>query len=72
VFPERIIVKAKSVNEFRAVKSGIVLPPDTNNDGTMFGGRIMAYIDDVAALSAMRHARMPVVTASSDSVDFLL
>ena len=37
----------------------------------MFGGRIMALIDEVAALSAMRHARMPVVTASSDSVDFL-
>jgi len=64
-------VKAKSVNESRAVKAGIVLPPDTNSYGTMFGGKIMAYIDDIAALSAMRHARMPVVTASSDSVDFL-
>ena len=53
------------------MKAGIVLPPDTNNYGTMFGGRIMALIDEVAALSAMRHARMPVVTASSDSVDFL-
>jgi len=64
-------MKAKSVNASRAVKAGIVLPPDTNNYGTMFGGRIMALIDEVAALSAMRHARMPVVTASSDSVDFL-
>jgi acyl-CoA hydrolase len=64
-------MKPKSVNESRAVKAGIVLPPDTNNYGTMFGGKIMALIDEVAALSAMRHARMPVVTASSDSVDFL-
>jgi acyl-CoA hydrolase len=64
-------MQGKSVNISRAVKAGIVLPPDTNNYGTMFGGRIMALIDEVAALSAMRHARMPVVTASSDSVDFL-
>ena len=37
----------------------------------MFGGKLMAYIDDVAAIAAMRHARNLVVTASSDSVDFL-
>jgi acyl-CoA hydrolase len=54
-----------------AVKASVVLPPDTNHYGTIFGGRVMAYIDDVAAISAMRHARMSVVTASMDSVDFL-
>lgn len=53
------------------IKTSIVLPPDTNNIGTMFGGKLMAYIDDVAAISAMRHARSSVVTASTDSVDFL-
>ena len=53
------------------IKTSIVLPPDTNNNGTMFGGKLMAYIDDVAAISAMRHARNSVVTASTDSVDFL-
>ena len=62
---------AKTASQSRAVKSAIVLPPDTNNHGTMFGGRVMAYIDDVGGISAMRHARMPVVTASTDSVDFL-
>ena len=62
---------AKPVNESRAVKSSLILPPDTNNMGTMFGGRTMAYIDDIAGLSAMRHSRMTVVTASTDSVDFL-
>src|SRR5690625_1717938 len=31
----------------------------------------MAYMDDVAAIAATRHARKPVVTASTDSVDFL-
>lgn len=50
----------------------LVLPPDTNNHGTIFGGRVMAYIDKIASIACMRHARMPVVTASSDNVDFLV
>ena len=61
----------KYVSESRAIKAAIVLPPDTNNYGTMFGGRVMAYIDDLAAISASRHCRNHVVTASTDSVDFL-
>ncbi len=31
----------------------------------------MAYVDKIAAITAMRHARKPVVTVSSDSFDFL-
>ncbi|MFC4619587.1 acyl-CoA thioesterase [Camelliibacillus cellulosilyticus] len=64
-------MEPKYVNESRAVKSAHVLPPDTNQYGTMFGGKLMSYIDDIAAISAVRHARKPVVTASTDSVDFL-
>ncbi|WP_338471769.1 acyl-CoA thioesterase [Niallia sp. XMNu-256] len=61
----------KYCKESLAVKTSLVLPPDTNSFGTMFGGKLMAYIDDIAAIAAMRHARKLVVTASSDSVDFL-
>jgi len=64
-------MNAKKVSESFATKSAIISPPDTNNLGTIFGGKVMAYIDDIAGLSAMRHARMVVVTASTDSVDFL-
>lgn len=64
-------MEKKAVKDSRVVKTSMVLPPDTNQHGTMFGGKLMAYIDDVAALSATRHARVPVVTASTDSVDFL-
>jgi acyl-CoA hydrolase len=49
----------------------LVLPPDTNNYGTIFGGNVMRYIDKIASIACMRHARRPVVTASSDSLDFL-
>lgn len=63
--------ETKYCRDSLVVKTSIVLPPDTNNVGTMFGGKLMAYIDDVASISAMRHSRRDVVTASTDSVDFL-
>ena len=63
--------KKKKCKESFVIKTSIVLPPDTNAYGTLFGGKLMAYIDDVAGISAMRHARKNVVTASTDSVDFL-
>lgn len=37
----------------------------------MFGGRVMSFADEVAAIAAMRHSQMPVITASVDSFDFL-
>ncbi|SFU74631.1 acyl-CoA thioesterase [Alicyclobacillus macrosporangiidus] len=55
----------------RTVMTDLVLPPDTNNHGTIFGGNVMRYIDKIASIACMRHARKPVVTASSDSLDFL-
>lgn len=58
-------------NRSRATKISHVFPSDVNNHGTLFGGKLMSYIDDVASISAMRHARSLVVTASTDSVDFL-
>src|SRR5699024_7907032 len=53
------------------VKTSYVLPPDTNSFRTLFGGKLMSYIDDVAAIAAAKHSRKMAVTASTDSVDFL-
>ncbi|MFG6113939.1 acyl-CoA thioesterase [Halobacillus sp. MO56] len=64
-------METKACIDSLTVKNSHVLPPDTNSHGTLFGGKLMAYIDDVAAISATRHCRKPVVTASIDSVDFL-
>lgn len=64
-------MEGKPSSNSLAVKTSHVLPPDTNAHGTLFGGKLMAHIDDVAAIAAIRHARKPVVTASTDSVDFL-
>lgn len=49
----------------------IVLPSDTNALGTIFGGKIMSWIDIAAAIAAGRHARRVVVTASIDALHFV-
>mgnify|MGYP001951113607 CR=1 FL=1 len=64
-------MKAKTAQESRTIQASLVQPSDTNYHGTIFGGTMMSYIDEVAAIAAMRHSRRPVVTASIDSIDFL-
>ncbi len=49
----------------------LVLPSHTNALGTIFGGVLMSWIDVCAAMSAMKHARSIVVTASMDGIDFI-
>lgn len=49
----------------------IIHPNDANPLGTIFGGRVMAMMDEVAAIAAQRHARKVVVTAGMDALDFL-
>lgn len=55
----------------RTVQTHLVLPPNTNHMGTIFGGTILAYVDEIAAIAAMKHSRRVVVTASIDRVNFL-
>ena len=55
----------------RTIQTRLVLPPDTNHMGTIFGGTVLAYIDEIAAITAMRHSGKAVVTASIDTVNFL-
>lgn len=64
-------MEKKYAKDSITIKTAQILPPDTNALGTLFGGKLMAYIDDVAAIAAVRHARTTCVTASTDSVDFL-
>lgn len=65
-------VTKKAMSESKSVKSRQVYPQDTNHHHTMFGGTLMANVDEIAAITAMKHAGNSVVTASTDSVDFLL
>lgn len=63
--------KKGTVSATRVEMTQHVLPQFTNSRGTVFGGQIMAWIDVCAAISAQRHARTAVVTASFDGVHFL-
>lgn len=47
------------------------MPTDANIRGNVFGGSILKYMDEIAAVAAFRHARKNVVTASIDRMDFL-
>jgi acyl-CoA hydrolase len=53
------------------IMTQMVLPPDTNAHGTVFGGRVMGWMDIAAAISAERHARKNVVTVSVDALHFI-
>lgn len=47
-----------------------MLPVDANPMGNVHGGTILKLVDLAAAVSALRHARATVVTASIDRMDF--
>jgi len=64
-------LEQRFAKESRCYKTSRVFPTDVNNHNTLFGGKLMAYIDDIASISASKHCRRSVVTASTDSVDFL-
>jgi acyl-CoA hydrolase len=61
----------KYVKETRCFKISRVFPTDVNNHETLFGGKLMSHIDDIASISASKLCRVTAVTASMDSVDFL-
>ena len=64
-------MKEKTVKNTHVIMHELVLPNDTNLLGNVLGGRVMHLIDMCAAMSAYKHARTAVVTASVDRLDFL-
>ena len=63
--------KTMPVDESQVTMHELVLPNDTNNLGNVLGGRVMHLMDICAAMSAYKHARSHVVTASVDNMNFL-
>ena len=60
----------RPVRESQSEMAEIVLPNDANPLGALLGGRLMHWIDLAGAMSAHRHSRHYVVTASIDHLDF--
>ena len=54
----------------RAQLTTLVMPHMQNIKGDLFGGSLLALVDQAAAVAAIRHAGGPAVTASFDRVDF--
>jgi acyl-CoA hydrolase len=63
--------REKTVSDSATVTTRIMMPTDANILGNVFGGAIMRYMDEAAAIAAFRHARKNVVTASIDRMDFI-
>jgi acyl-CoA hydrolase len=63
-------MKGKYSKETEAISTKIVLPNDTNPLGNLFGGRLLAWMDEIAYISANRHSRRVAVTASINNVSF--
>jgi acyl-CoA hydrolase len=63
-------MKANQASDTLAISTKIVLPNDTNTLGNLFGGQLLAWMDVIASVSAHRHSKRVVVTASVNNVSF--
>jgi acyl-CoA hydrolase len=63
-------MQARTVSESAADAVQVVLPNDTNPLGNVLGGRVMHWIDMIAAVVAYRHSKRPVVTAAMERLEF--
>ncbi len=61
----------RPVAESTTTSVRIMMPTDANIKGNVFGGSIMKYMDEIAAVVAFRHAKKNVVTVSIDRMNFI-
>jgi len=64
-------MEPKPVSDSQVEISQIMMPPDANPAGNVFGGVIMNIIDSCALIVASRHTHLNCVTASVDRLNFL-
>ena len=65
------VMHPKKLQDSVTELSIIARPGDANTIGTVFGGRIMYWMDMAAAVCARRHSNLRVVTAGVDGMQFL-
>lgn len=63
-------MQPKFPSESLTVMTDLVLPSETNPLNNLFGGELLARMDRAASISARRHSRRIVVTASVNHVAF--
>ena len=65
-----MIPDSRPMSYSRATITTLVMPHMQNILGDLFGGNLMALVDQAAAVAAIRHSGGPAVTAAIDRVDF--
>ena len=63
-------MNAKTPENSKTIQTDIVLPGDTNSLNNLFGGELLARMDKVASIAAIKHSEQVVVTASVNNVAF--
>ena len=58
-------------DDFRTTLRALMMPADTNHQGTVFGGVVLSRIDQAGYLEARRHGRHRWVTVSLNQVQFV-
>lgn len=66
----KLPTQGKPVIDSRVENNEIVQPGDLNINNTLFGGRLVALVDKIAAISAFKHSDMSCVTISIDHLIF--
>lgn len=65
-----MIKEKKLARESVTTMTQLVFPNDTNPLNGLMGGKMMQWIDIVAAIAAQKHSNSVVVTASVDHISF--
>lgn len=60
----------KQAEESLTEQYHLLMPPDLNGAGRLFGGRLLMWIDETAGIVGRRHAGKEVVTAAIDNLRF--
>lgn len=61
---------SKTVNDSLTEQTYIVMQGHINGSGRLFGGQLLAWIDELAGIVAMRHSGGNAITASIDNLQF--
>jgi acyl-CoA hydrolase len=65
-----MVPESRPMSYSRGEITTFVMPHMQNVLGDLFGGHLMALVDQAAAVAAIRHAGGPAVTKSIDRLDF--
>ena len=63
-------MQSKTPENSKTIQTDLVLPGETNSLYSLFGGELLARMDRVASIAAIKHSEQIVVTASVNNVAF--